>query len=184
MLFRSEFSRRDAKTQRTRVRALCVSAPLRKDFLFAILLLCVSPVQAESPVTFAPVGDESANFRTQVLLTDLNNPVGLALCPTQAKQGPHELFIAESGAGRVLRIATDKPQEKSEAIAGFSQISYGEEPALQLGPTSLAFLTHTKLVVSGGGEQSSPGLLSVYLLPDDGSVVDAAKPDHAAGPIH
>jgi len=154
----------------------------------AILVsMCSAPLQAaaqDAPASFAPLGDESDNFSVESVLDSLNHPAGLALRLGSNQAEPHELFISESGAGRVLRIATDMPRETSEAIAGFSQISYGEEPALQLGPTALAFLTRTKLVVCGGGQQSTPGLLSVYLLPDDSSAVDAAKPDHAAGPIH
>jgi len=155
----------------------------------AVILLCILSAslqtRAQEPTgNFAPLGDESENFSAETILDGLNSPTGLAIRPGSNQAGPYELFIAEGGAARVVRIVTDKPRETREAITGFLQISSAAEPALQLGPTGLAFLTRTKLVVCGSGQQASPGILSVYLLPDDGSTIDAAAPDHAAGPIH
>jgi len=172
-----KFSRRDAKTQRTRGTALCAFAPLRKAFLFTILLLCISPVRAESPVTFAPVGDESENYSVETVLEGLDRPGGVVFRANSAKAGPHELFLVENGAGRIIRIGTNGPREIHEVVTGLLKNSLEGDFFSQLGPVGLAFLTRTKLAVGGGGQ----GAVGVYLLPDDGSAVAADEANHTVG---
>ena len=56
-----------------------------------------------------PPGDESANFSIDRVLTDLDNPFGLAVRKGQTAEKHHVMFIAECGAGRVLRVTTADP---------------------------------------------------------------------------
>ena len=159
---------------------LCALATLREAFLSALLLSGISTVHAQSSVSFAPVGDETADFETQVLLSDLDNPVGLALRPTQAKRGPYELYFAESGAGRIVRVVTDAPEQVDGVIVDFP---LNEQLGFRTGPLGLAFINRKKLVVGlcDGGENS--GKLVSYALGEAGAVVDAGERDHAVGPL-
>jgi len=157
--------------------------------LIVTMVAIAVPVGAQDSIgSYAPLGDESGNFTVETILDGLKSPAGITVRAGKSEAGAHELFVAESGAGRVIRVATDKPQERTEVITGFKQIAYGEDPAVQLGPTGLVFLTSSKLVVCGGGLQSSPGVLSVFVLSDvladEGTAIDADQSDHTAGPLH
>ncbi len=159
--------------------ALCVSVTLYEAFLIA-LLFCVSTVHAQSLVSFAPVGDETADFEMQVLLSDLDNPVGLALRPTQAKRGPYELYLAESGAGRIVRVVTDALEQVDGVIVNFA---VGEQLGFRTGPLGLVFINRKKLVVGLCDEGENSGKLVSYALGEAGTTVDAGEQDHAVGPL-
>ena len=176
-------SRKGAKAQRNPPSLLCVFAPLRETFLFAISLACFSSALAQSSVTFAPTGDETADFETKVLLTDLDNPTGLAVRPTQAKHGPYELYIAESGAGRVVRVSTDAPKKLEKVIVGFPLGVFGGEAEYTIGPVSLAFISRAKLVVGAKGEGEGDDFLASYNLPANGDSQSADEQDHSVGPL-
>ncbi|NOY29565.1 MAG: hypothetical protein GXP28_05130 [Planctomycetes bacterium] len=140
--------------------------------------LAIAPVAAHGATgSFAPLGDESENYSVEMVLAGLDRPGGVVLRASSAKAGPHELFLAENGAGRIIRIATDRPRKTSEVIVGLSKNSLEGEFFSQIGPVGLAFLTRTKLAVGGGGQ----GAVGVYLLPDDGSAVAADEADHTVG---
>jgi len=119
----------------------------------------------------------SENYAVETVLEDLDRPGGVVLRVGSAKAGPLELFFSENGAGRILRIATDRPQEIREVITGLSKNSLGDEFFSRLGPIGLAFLTRTKLAVGGGGQ----GAIGLYVLPDDGSTLAADQPSHTVG---
>ncbi len=127
--------------------------------------------------SFAPLGDESENYALETVLEGLDRPGGVVLRVGSAKAGPPELFFAENGAGRILRIAIDRPKETSEVVTGLSKHSLEDELFSRLGPVGLAFLTRTKLAVGGSGQ----GAVGLYILPDDGSAVAADQPNHTVG---
>ncbi len=178
-------SRKGAKAQRRERVFLCAFAPLREVFLLTMSLLCFSAAQAQTFVSFAPLGDESANFETQALLTDLDNPAGLALLPTLAKSGPYVLIIAESGAGRVIRVSTDSPEQVEEVVANFPLGTFGQQPEYRVGPLSLAFLTRSKFVLGCKGEIPGADVLASYSLPakGKGTVLTANEHDHTVEPL-
>lgn len=143
--------------------------------LLAMLLLGTSLVRAELYVV-----DESADFEVEVLLSDLDNPTGLALRPTQAKRGPYQLFFAESGAGRVLSVSTGALEQVEEVIRDFPRGTLGQAPKYRVGPMGLAFLDRKKLTV---GEQS-PNRLSGYVLPEQAeALLVAADRSYSVGPL-
>ncbi len=144
---------------------------------------CVSAALAQVPIDFAPTSDATADFQTEVLLADLDNPAGLALRPTQAKSGPYELFFAESGAGRVLSVSTNALEQVDEVLVDFPLGTLGQQPAYRVGPLGLAFISRTKLVVGAKGESPGADLLASFTLPSDDAVLTAAEKDHAVGPI-
>jgi len=163
--------------------SLSVFAPVREFFLLAMFLVCFSSALAKQPVSFAPGGDESAHFQTQVLLANLDNPAGLALRPTESKSGPYVLFLAESGAGRVLAVTTDAPGQVDEVVIDFPLGTFGQKPEYRVGPLGLAFISRSKLVVGFQGERPGADVLASYSLSAQGGVLTAAQYDHAVGPL-
>src|SRR5688572_22535360 len=71
-----------------------------------------------------PDADASKGLKSKVLLDNLDNPSGLALRPLSSG----ELFVAESGAGRVLRVRLNEPPESTVAVEGFPRDNFGAEP--------------------------------------------------------
>ncbi len=182
-IFCRKVSHRDAETQRTRGVALCVSASLREAFLLAISLACFSPALAQPSIDFAPPEDASTDFLSEILLDDLDNPAGLALRPVQKKNGPYELFFAESGAARVVRVSTNALTEVDEVVVDFPLGTFGQEPAYRVGPLSLAFISRAKLVVGAKGESPGADSLASYTLPTDSSALTSVEKGHAVGPL-
>ena len=178
-----KFSRKGAKTQRKTPPRLCALAPLREVLLLAMSLACFSSALAESSVGVVPTGDESADYLTEILLGNLDNPAGLALRPVQKKNGPYDLFIAESGAGRVVRVSTNALTEVDEVVVDFPLGTFGQEPAYRVGPLSLDFISRAKLVVGAKGESPGADSLASYTLPTDSSALTSVEKDHAVGPL-
>jgi hypothetical protein len=151
---------------------------LRQAMLF-VALAAALPIATASSADFLPPQDESDRYTVTTVLSGLDNPWGLAVRPGRKPDGPHELFVAESGAGQVIRLATDQPEEFDEAIVGFPIHSLAVSPATRVGPLGLALLTRTKLIVTGSlGEDDKRGV-RVYVLPGDNTQLTYEEPDHS-----
>jgi len=139
--------------------------------------LCIAAgfATAQTPAA-ASFHDESEGFRTETVLSNLDNPFGLAVRLHQTK--PRELFVAESGAGRVIRITIGKPSELVEAITDFEVATLAIDGSRRGGPLGLAFLTRSKLIVGDCANR----VLRVFALPKDGATLTAADADHMVGP--
>jgi hypothetical protein len=124
--------------------------------------------------------DESANFSTEMVLSGLDSPWGLAIRAGRGKAGPHELFLAESGAGRVIRVTTDQPGKVRDVVVGFPVSASTTSSAIHTGPLGLAFLTRTKLLVTGVGGNAGQREVRVYVLPGDDAELAADSYDHLA----
>jgi hypothetical protein len=98
----------------------------------------------------------------ETVLEGLKNPVAVALQPETGV-----IFVAEGGAGRVVRVMEGQAQE---VIGGFPVEQYGDGPKFAIGPLGLAFLDKDHLVVGGGGQADGEELLRVYKLPAEGSI--------------
>lgn len=131
-----------------------------------MLMVTLVVTLATTAFAFAQ-GDESANYQSEIVLNELDSPTGLAVREGPVGIGPHELFISESGAGRVFRVSTAQPKKASDAITGFP-----------LGPLGLTLLTRTKLAVCSG-----ENVVGVYALPIGGSAITADQADHTVGPL-
>jgi hypothetical protein len=116
----------------------------------------------------------------ETLLTDLDRPCGIVtrLGGTAVR---YELFIAESGAGRVVQWSNLLPNEVTPTVTGFS--TNAAETALdQTGPLALWFIDPLRLVVAASMDDNQR-CVHVFDLPEDNAplgVVDAI--DHPAGP--
>lgn len=102
----------------------------------------------------------------EVISEGLSNPTGVAIQP-----GTGHIFVAESAAGRVIRIVDGQAEE---AITGFPQDIYGQGPEYKIGPLGLAFFDETKLVVSGGEQVDTEEVIRVFELPEAGEPPIAA----------
>jgi hypothetical protein len=126
---------------------------------------------AAKPSLAEPITVESGSLKSKVLLDDLDHPCGVAVRPLSAG----ELFVAESGAGRVLRVRLNEPPDSTVAIEGFPRSQVGAEQKYNLGPLAVAFVDRTTLVVGEGGEPNGADALRVYQLPDDGKTLPFDK---------
>jgi hypothetical protein len=134
--------------------------------------------------TACPLAAQPTTEAVAVTLLDgLDNPCGLAVPPGMLPEGPFEVFLSESGAGRVLRVDTANPAVPQEVIVGFPRSELSLAPKLRVGPLGLAFITRSKLAVGGGGLPMGQDVVGVYSLADDRLPLAYEDSDHVVGPI-
>lgn len=106
---------------------------------------------------------------TSVVVAGLDAPCGLAIRPDW-----FQIYVAESGAGRVVRIDDGQPRE---CISGFSVAKTAWLPERAVGPLGLCFVARDQLAVGQAGAANDKEVLSVFELerPLD------AKDSHAKG---
>ncbi|MBT4013612.1 MAG: ScyD/ScyE family protein [Planctomycetaceae bacterium] len=100
----------------------------------------------------------------------LNVPCGVAIQPETG-----HVFVADSGAGRVIRIVDGKIEV---VITGFPVDKYGKGPTYPIGPLGLTFIDRDVLAVGGGGLPDAKDLLRIYNLPKVGA--EALQADNMA----
>lgn len=118
---------------------------------------------ADKPAEKAP--DTAGEMKGRVLLSDLDNPAGIAIQPETGA-----VFISNSGASQVVKVTSGKAEP---VITDFPVDVYGKGPKYNIGPLGLLFLDKKTLVVGGGGFVDGQDLLRVYELNDDGKPVKA-----------
>jgi hypothetical protein len=111
------------------------------------------------------------NVTVKHVLTGLNSPEGVAIRPDGGGE-TYEVFVSESGAGRVIKIRTDQPEKRIDVVAGFSIKPSSAEGHLTVGAHSLHFLDHMRLVVAGGSDDGA-AFVRLYELPDPESPLTA-----------
>ena len=111
------------------------------------------------------------NVTVQKVLTGLKSPRGVTVRPDDAGE-QSEIFIAESGAGRVTRLSSGQPGKTTDIIAGFASPSASDENLQSPGVQSLRFLDHTRLVVGGGDDDGKP-FARLYELPESNKPLTA-----------
>ncbi len=109
--------------------------------------------------------DAASEMKGRVVLSDLDNPAGLAIQPETGI-----VFVANSGASQVIKVTSGKAEP---VITDFPVDVYGKGPKYNIGPLGLLFLDKKTLVVGGGGFVDGQDLLRVYELSDDGKPVKA-----------
>jgi hypothetical protein len=131
--------------------------------LAAVLALVTSAALAAEP-------------KIEVVLEGLDNPCSVAIQP-----GTGDVFVSDSGAGRVVRVSGGKAED---VIVGSPLDVYGKGPMYNIGPLGLAFLDKDTLAVGDGGYVDGMELLRLYKVPAAGSA--AVKFDETAataGPL-
>lgn len=112
-----------------------------------------------------------------VVLDGLDNPTAVAVQPDTGT-----VFIAESGAGRVVRLS--KTGDSIEPVViGFSQDEDGNDPTDKIGPLGLAFIDKNTLVIGGGGRPDGEDRIYVVTVPDPGADPIKANDAPAFEPI-
>lgn len=109
--------------------------------------------------------EEGSSTKAEIVLSDLNNPCGLAIQPETGT-----VFVADSGNHQVVKLVDGKAEA---VITDFPADVYGKGPMVNIGPLGLLFLDKNTLVVGGGGLPDGEELLRVYTLPEDGKPIKA-----------
>lgn len=121
----------------------------------------------------------AAEPEVKVLVSGLDNPCGVAIQP-----GTGDVFVSDSGAGRVLRVSiSDDGVMSSPVIAGSKIDVYGKGPRYNIGPLGLVFLSKNKLAVGDGGYEDGNEMLRVYKLPKSGQTLNYDECQVKVGPL-
>jgi hypothetical protein len=120
---------------------------------------------------------EPPKVKVEPIASGLDNPMGIAIRP-----GTNELFISESGAGRVIRILADKPAKTATILTG---VPVGAAPSplgFRVGPLGLVFLDRVTFAIGTGGKGPGQDVVGIYTLAGDKTLkFDDAK--RKLGPI-
>ncbi len=119
----------------------------------------------------------AADATVETVLKNLSRPAGIAVRPGGTADR-FEVFIAESGAGRVVRWTTLEPQQVTEVVTGFGTQD-AADAFQQQGPIALLFLDPGLLVVGATSDEGG-NLLGTYELPDGEKVLAADTTSEAA----
>ena len=110
------------------------------------------------------------------------SPCGPATRPT----GPFELFVSESGAGRVVRLVdrraerSDRPSSRAFRSAQLRR----RAPSIASARWGSTFLSRNRLAVGTGGLGAGADVVRVYALPEDGARADLRRrPTTRPGPV-
>jgi hypothetical protein len=112
------------------------------------------------------------------VLTGLKNPHGVAVRPDGSGDS-YEIFLAESGAGRVVKILSGNPEKRIDVVSGYSTKSADNDNPTAAGAHSLLFLDHMRLVVAGGDDDGTP-FVRLYELPEPESPLTSDQHKHEA----
>jgi hypothetical protein len=102
-----------------------------------------------------------AEVKQEMVIEGLNNPCGVAIQPETG-----HVFIADSGALRVVRVVDGKIQD---VIVEFAKDIYGKGPMYDVGPLGLAFIDKNTLIVGGGDLPDGQELLRIFKVPEAGA---------------
>lgn len=98
--------------------------------------------------------------KIETVLSALIHPSGVAIRPGGAGE-PYEVFVAESGAQRIVKMRSDRPNQKANAIQGFDAAANDGDPLRSGSPLGLLFLDREHLVVGGSGSLPYVGLFEI-----------------------
>jgi len=104
------------------------------------------------------------DIRVETILSDLRGPADIAIRTTPGAES-YEIYVAEVGAGRVVRINSVKPTARQEAITGFIASTDEDDLSRLPGPHGLLFLDANRLVVAGSEGEDQP-FVRLYELAD------------------
>jgi hypothetical protein len=123
---------------------------------------------------------EPTDVKVQKLIAGLRNPLGVAIRPDTVGDSD-EIFVAESGAGRIVKVFSRDSAKKTDVVAGFATDLAGDESLQAPGVQSLQFLDHNRLAVAGGDNDGKP-FLRFYELPDGDTPLVADQFKHQFQP--
>jgi hypothetical protein len=112
----------------------------------------------------SPVAAQEVTVST--VYSGLRNPLGVAIRPEGTAQR-HEVFVSESGAGRIVKVPSSEPGKAIDVVTGFEAMERARANLRPCQPTGLIFLTRDRLAVALENAPSESGVL-LYELPDEG----------------
>lgn len=127
--------------------------------------------------------EEAAGPEAALLVTNLDNPCGLAL------HGPSgDVFIATHvGVYRYSPTETDRSKKIHLHIAEFPTDTYGMGPTYEIGPLGLAFWGDDRLVVGGGSRPDGQELVHIFKLEEEKEIphppIKEENAEFTLGPI-
>ncbi|HEX3999328.1 MAG TPA: hypothetical protein VHX65_12320 [Pirellulales bacterium] len=155
--------------------------PPSRDCPYWGLLLLLAVGLLASASNFAIADSAAPAVKTETVVAGLDTPLAVVVRPNGG-----DLFVSESGAGRVVRIVPGKDAKPLPAITGFPVGQAPDLPELRAGPLGLAFFPATEyLVVGSGGEGPGKDAVRLFSLPannkplslDDAKKVLTIQPD-------
>jgi hypothetical protein len=120
------------------------------------------------------------DVRVETVLSDLRGPSGIAIRQVPGVES-YEIFVAEAGAGRIVRLSSDKPDAGEEAITGFIASTDDDDLVRLPGPHGLLFLDPNRLVVAGSEGEDRP-FVRLYELSDAKKPMTAEQHETQAAP--
>jgi sugar lactone lactonase YvrE len=137
-----------------------------RNVLLTTFAFCVALPLVASAATYVPA------VKTETVVGGLDNPIAVAMRATGG-----DLFVSESGAGRVVRITPGKDAKPEPAITGFPVGPSPDLPDLRVGPLGLAFTGGGQLIVGSGGQGPEKDAVRLFVLPADNKplTIDDAK---------
>lgn len=117
----------------------------------------------------ASVGRAQENAEYEIVAENLQNPRAVAIQPETG-----HLFVAESGALRVVRVTSGEPEE---VVVGFQKDYTGKSPIYEIGPLALLFLDRNTLLISDGGREAGMDHIRVVKVPEAGEPPVRLKSD-------
>ncbi len=123
-------------------------------------------------------GADANSVAVEQVVAALKNPVGVAVRPDGSGEA-YEVFVAESGAGRVVKFLSGKPERRIDVVSGFSTKAANNDNLSSAGVHSLHFLDHMRLIVAGGDDDGAP-FVRLYELPEPESPLAADQHKHEA----
>lgn len=146
-------------------RVFCRDCEMYKPFPIVIALLFIT--WAASAI--------ADDLTIESVITDLDKPTIVAVRPGGTAES-HEVFIAESGARRIVKILSSEPNRPIDVITGFP----GPDARVPQGTaSSLQFLDEKTLVVGIDGETPE---LRLYELAEAASPLTANAAKHRVTP--
>lgn len=130
--------------------------PSPRHTAFCILVFCLSATTA-----FAA---ETAPSAVQKVATGLKNPCSVAVRPDGAAD-QYEVFVADAGAGKVVKFAASNPGKSIDVVSGFTMPQTNNGNGARTGIQSLLFLDHLRLLVTGTDDDEQP-FFQLYELPE------------------
>jgi hypothetical protein len=126
-----------------------------------------------------PSSGADVQVAVQKLLAGLQNPQAVAVRPDSGEAC--DVFVAENGAGRVVRLFPATAGKGIEAVAGFSVPAPSDDNLPATGVCSLHFLDRNRLVVAGGDNDEKP-FVRLYELPETNTPLVADQPKQDLDP--
>jgi hypothetical protein len=117
------------------------------------------------------VAAELASPAVQKVASSLKGPCAVALRPDGAGD-LHEIFVADAGAGKVVKFLSSNPGKSIDVVSGFAIPQPSKAGSESRGIQSLLFLDHLRLIVTGADDDGQP-FFQMYELPESETPLSA-----------